>query len=69
MKETEKLVCKSCAALIPNCLSCTKSTDCDLCRSGYVRAEIVDAFGVTNRLCIREFCGFYGEGNNCLGKV
>ena len=68
--ESERVLkCKSCSELIPNCLMCTSNKDCDLCKMGYRRAEIKDANGVSNVVCVKNFCGFYGEGGGCAGKV
>ena len=51
--ESERvLTCKSCEDLIPNCLMCTSNKDCDLCKMGYRRAEIKDANGVMNVVCV-----------------
>ena len=48
---------------------CTSGSDCDLCKEGYRRAEVKDANGVVNVVCVTNFCGFYGEGTGCAGKV
>ena len=69
IESERELVCRECSLLIPNCLMCSKSTDCDLCKLGYRRAEIQDAYNVTNVVCVTNFCGFYGEGSGCGGTV
>ena len=69
IESERELVCKACTDLIPNCLMCTSGSDCDLCKLGYRRAEIKDANGVVNVVCVTNFCGFYGEGSGCAGEV
>ena len=37
-----------------------------MCKAGYLRAEIKDAHGQTNIVCLQGFCGFYGRGSGCI---
>lgn len=67
--EKQTLYCRDCSEIIPNCMACTKTTDCDMCKLGYRRAIIKDAQGIDRTLCVANFCGFYGEGTGCTGKV
>lgn len=69
IKSEQVLKCKSCSELIPNCMMCTSGSDCDLCKPGYRRAKVKDAYGVESVVCVTNFCGFYGEGSGCAGKV
>ena len=41
--EKQTLYCRDCSEVIPNCMACTKTTDCDMCKLGYRRAIIKDA--------------------------
>ena len=64
------LECTSCADLIPDCLACDSSINCQMCAKGYLKATITDGFGVSSNLCIEDFCGFYGKGPSCAaGQV
>ena len=63
------LVCKECSSIIPNCMACRASTDCVMCKLGYRRAQIKDAYGNDRVVCVNNFCGFYGAGSSCDGKV
>ena len=67
--EKQTLYCRECSTIIPNCMACTKTNDCDMCKSGYRRAQIKDAYGIDRVVCVKNFCGFYGEGSGCTGKV
>lgn len=68
--ETERVLeCKPCNELIPNCLSCSSSKQCDICKKGSRLASIIDSHGIENQVCITDFCGFYGEGSGCAGVV
>ena len=68
--ESERVLeCVTCSSLIPECIACSSAKQCDMCSSGARLAEIVDSFGVTNIVCIEDFCGFYGEGSGCAGAV
>ena len=40
-----------------------------MCKAGYRRAQIKDAYGIDRVVCVKNFCGFYGEGSGCSGKV
>ena len=40
-----------------------------MCKAGYRKANIKDAFGNDRVVCVNDFCGFYGEGTGCAGKV
>lgn len=64
-----QLVCTSCGELIPNCLACDSSISCLMCKRGYLASAIIDSFGEARVICIKDFCGFYGEGTGCQGKV
>ena len=55
--------------MIPNCLQCADSSTCNLCKAGYIRANITDAEGQVNAICVAGLCGFYGEGSGCKGEV
>lgn len=63
------LVCKECSDIIPNCMACVKKDDCMMCKGGYRRAQIKDANNIDRIVCVKDFCGFYGEGKGCTGKV
>lgn len=52
LESDRELVCTDCAVLIPNCIQCNSSQNCQLCQAGYLRAEIKDALGQTNVVCL-----------------
>lgn len=69
IKAVEKLVCKSCKILIPNCFACDSASNCVMCDEGYRQAFVKDAFLKTNVVCLKDICGFYGKGSRCTNNV
>ena len=48
IEDDKELICTDCAEIIPNCLSCSSNSTCDLCNSGYQNVQLYDAFGNEN---------------------
>ena len=69
IESKKELVCEDCSTIIPNCLSCSNTTYCDLCQPGYQNAALIDAFNNTNNLCLSSFCGLTGDGAGCSDGI
>ena len=63
--EVEKITCDHCSTILPNCEFCSNSGSCDFCSREFLPVTITDAnFGI-NTLCVKQYCGLLGRGDNC----
>ena len=69
IEDDKELICTDCLTIIPNCISCSSNSTCDLCTPGYQLTNLKDAFGNTNQLCLSHFCGVVGDGEGCQPNI